>query len=146
MISRRTSSVPKEYDVFPRLLYCDSRCSPTCHRRSQTCHPHSQTCHRHSQNCRRRSKVLPGAPEGHSGASRCSQPYHNHSHCTPVPVIRDLRYSKGRPDCPPRVWYSPEIDASMITLHILSNTPGAFQWLNYILVMPLRVWMIESAR
>jgi len=36
MISRRTSSIPKE-DVFPRLLYSDSACS----------------------------KVLPGAPEGH---------------------------------------------------------------------------------
>jgi hypothetical protein len=36
MISRRTSSIPKE-DVFPRLLYSDSTCS----------------------------KVLPGAPEGH---------------------------------------------------------------------------------
>jgi len=36
MISRRTSSIPKE-DVFPRLLYSDSTCS----------------------------QVLPGAPEGH---------------------------------------------------------------------------------
>jgi hypothetical protein len=27
MSSRRTSSVPK--DVFPRMLYCDSRCSQT---------------------------------------------------------------------------------------------------------------------
>jgi len=37
MISRRTSSIPKE-DVFPRLLYSDSTCS----------------------------QVLPGAPEGHN--------------------------------------------------------------------------------
>jgi len=36
MISRRTSSIPKE-DVFPRLLYSDSMCS----------------------------QVLPGAPDGH---------------------------------------------------------------------------------
>jgi len=35
MISRRTSSVPKEDVVFPRLLYCDSRCSQTCHWRFQ---------------------------------------------------------------------------------------------------------------
>jgi len=28
MISRRTSSIPKEDVVFPTLLYCDSRCSP----------------------------------------------------------------------------------------------------------------------
>jgi hypothetical protein len=42
MISRHTSSVPKEVVVFPRLLYCDSRCSQTCHRRSQVCHRRSQ--------------------------------------------------------------------------------------------------------
>jgi len=29
MSSRRTSSVPKEDVVFPRILYCDSRCSQT---------------------------------------------------------------------------------------------------------------------
>jgi hypothetical protein len=29
MSSRRTSSVPKEDAVFPRMLYCDSRCSQT---------------------------------------------------------------------------------------------------------------------
>jgi len=29
MSSRRTSSVPKEDVVFPRMLYCDSRCSQT---------------------------------------------------------------------------------------------------------------------
>jgi hypothetical protein len=29
MSSRRNSSVPKEDDVFPRMLYCDSRCSQT---------------------------------------------------------------------------------------------------------------------
>jgi len=29
MSSRRTSSVPKEDVVFPRMLYCDSRCSLT---------------------------------------------------------------------------------------------------------------------
>jgi hypothetical protein len=46
MISRRTSSVPKDAVVLPRLLYCDLRCS--------------QICHQHSQICRRRSQVLPG--------------------------------------------------------------------------------------
>jgi len=44
-------------------------------------------------------------------------------------------YSEGRQECPPRVWYSPEIDASKFTLHILSDTPGGFQWLKYILLM-----------
>jgi hypothetical protein len=29
MSSRRTSSVPKADVVFPRMLYCDSRCSQT---------------------------------------------------------------------------------------------------------------------
>jgi len=120
MISRRTSSVPKE-DVFPRLLYCDSRCSQTCRRGSQACH--------------RRSHVLPGAPEVLSGALRCSQTYHNHSHGTRVPVIRDPSYSQSRPECPPRVWYSPEIDASKFALHILSDTPGGFQRLRYIVLM-----------
>jgi len=44
-------------------------------------------------------------------------------------------YSEGRQECPPRVWYSPAIDASKFTLHILSDTPGGFQWLKYILLM-----------
>ena len=122
MISRRTCSVSKE-DVLPRLLYCDSRCS--------------QSCCRHYQTCRRHSQALPGAPNVLSAAPRCAQTYHNHSHGTPVAVIGDPSYSEGRQECPPSVWYSPEIDASKITLHILSDTPGVFQWLKYILLM----WM-----
>jgi len=81
------------------------------------------------------SPVLPGAPKVLSSAPRYSQTYHNHSHGTPGAVIRDPSYSGGRPECPPRVWYSPEIDASTFTLHILSDTPGVFQWLKYILLM-----------
>ena len=54
---------------------------------------------------------------------------------TPVPVVRDPSYSEGRPEYPPRVWYSPEIDASKFALHILSDTPGVFQGLKYILLM-----------
>jgi hypothetical protein len=50
-----------------------------------------------------RSQVRPGAPKGLSCVSRCSQNYHNHSHVTPVPVIRNLSYSEGWPRCPPRV-------------------------------------------
>jgi len=53
----------------------------------------------------------------------------------PKLVIGAPSYSEGRQECPPRVWYSPEIDASMLTLHILSDTPGGFQWLKYILLM-----------
>ena len=83
--------------------------------------------------------VLPGVPNVLSGAPRCSQTYHNHSHGTPVPVIRDPSYSEGRQECPPRVWYSPEIDASKFTLHILSDTAGVFQWLEYILLMNMDI-------
>jgi len=50
-------------------------------------------------------------------------------------VIGAPSYSEGWQECPPRAWYSPEIDASKFTLHILSDTPGGFQWLKYILLM-----------
>jgi len=90
---------------------------------------------RRSQAHRRRSQLLPGASKVLSRAPRYSQTYHNHSHGTPVAVIRDPSYSEGRPECPPRVWYSPEIDTSKFTLRILSDTPGVFQWLKYILLM-----------
>jgi len=53
----------------------------------------------------------------------------------PRPVASAPSYSEGRQECPPRVWYSPEIAASKFTLHILSDTPGGLQWLNYILLM-----------
>ena len=66
---------------------------------------------------------------------RCSQTYHNRSHGAPIPVIRDSSYSEGRLQCPPRVWFSPQIDASKITLRLLSHTPGGSQWLKYILLM-----------
>jgi len=56
---------------------------------------------------------------------------------TPVLVIRDPRYSEGLLEYPPRVWYSPAIDASKFTFHILSDTPGVFQRLKYILLMQL---------
>jgi len=69
------------------------------------------------------SPALPGAPRLVVGAPRL--------------VTGAPSYSQGRQDCPPRVWYSPEIDASKFTLHILSDTPGGFQWLKYILLMHL---------
>jgi len=50
-------------------------------------------------------------------------------------VVGAPSYSDGRQECPPRVWYSPEIDTSKFTLHILSDTPGGFQWLKYIVLM-----------
>jgi len=54
---------------------------------------------------------------------------------TSVPVVGDPSYSEGQPECPPWVQYSPEIDASKFTLHILSDTPGVIQRLEYILLM-----------
>jgi len=59
---------------------------------------------------------------------------------TSVPVVWGPSYSEGLPEYPPRVWYSPEIDASKFTLHILSDTPGVFQKLKYILLMFYRSW------
>jgi len=100
MIYRRGSSFPKEDVVSPRLLYCDSRCSQTCGRRSGACRQQTQIRRRCSQTWRRRSPVPPGVSQVPSGAGRCSQTYHNHSHGTPVPVIRDISYSEGRPNAP----------------------------------------------
>jgi len=54
---------------------------------------------------------------------------------TLVPFIRDPIYSEGWPACPLTVLYSPEIDASKFTLHILSDTPGVFQRLKCSLLM-----------
>ena len=70
-----------------------------------------------------------------SGAPRCSQTSHNHSNDTSVAVIRDSSYSEGRPECCPRVWYSPDIDTSKFTLHFFSDILGGFQWLKYISLM-----------
>ena len=69
------------------------------------------------------SPVLPGAPRLVVGA-----PSH----------------SEGRQECPPRVWYSPDIDPSKFTLHILSDTPGGLQWLKYILLMSQMCWCTGS--
>jgi len=81
------------------------------------------------QACCRCCQVLPGAPKVLSGTPKCSQTYHNHSDGSPVPVIRDPSYSETQLECPPSVWYSPEIDSSRFTLHVLSDTPGGSQWL-----------------
>jgi hypothetical protein len=53
----------------------------------------------------------------------------------PTLVVGNPSYSEGGQEWPPRVWCSPEIDASKFTLHILSDTPGGFQWLKDILLM-----------
>jgi len=96
---------------------------------------YSETCPRCSMTCCRCSHVLPGAPKVLSSAPRCSQSNHHDSHGTPVAVIRDPSYFEGRPECCPRVWYSPEIDALKFTFHILADTPTSFLLLIYILLM-----------
>jgi len=60
------------------------------------------------------SPALPGAPRLGVGASSSSE---------------------VRQEYPPRVWYSPEIDASKFTLHILQDISGGFQRLKYILMI-----------
>jgi hypothetical protein len=99
-----------------------------CLRHFQACCPLSETCCRGYQ-------VLPGVPKVHSGAMRYSQTYLNDFHSILAPVIIDPSHSHDRPECPCRVEYSPEIDASMFALPIVSVTPGRFQWLNSILPM-----------
>jgi len=135
-MSRPTSSFPTE-DVFPRLLCCDMRCSQTCRWRSHACCWSSQACYQCNQ-------VLPGAPKVQSWAPKYSHTYHNICDGISVPVIIAPSYSEGRPELPPRVWYSPEIDASKFTLHILSDSPGGYQWLKYIMLMWW--WLLRYCR
>jgi len=104
MISRRASSVPKEDVVFPRLLYCDLRCSQTCWRGSQACCRGSQTCCRGSQACRRRSQACSQYFQASSQRSqachqrsqtchRCSQDRCRRSQVRPMfsPALRGVR-------------------------------------------------------
>jgi len=79
--------------------------------------------------------VYPGASKVRSGTLRCFQTRHIDSHGTPGPVFRDPSYSEGRPECPPRVSYFPEVDVFKFTLHILPDTPACYQWQKYILLM-----------
>jgi len=101
-----------------------------------------------TETCRRRSQLHPSATNVLPGAPRCSQAFDNHCHGTPVPVVGDYSYSEGRRECPPRVWSSPAIDTFKITLHILSDTHGGFQWPKYILLMlqKLRFWQRRVAQ
>jgi len=72
MISRRTSSIPKE-DVFPRLLYSDSRCSQTCHQRSQVLSGLSLALPVLSPAIPGAFKLVVSAPRLVAGVARCSQ-------------------------------------------------------------------------
>jgi len=132
----------------PRPVAGAPWCFQPCHRRgwsprhvigapmcSQYCHRRSLTFLRRSVTLRRCTQVLRGAPQVLSRTPRCSQTYPNHSHCTPVAVIRNSSYSEGQTEFPPTVWYSPVIDSSKFTLNILSDTPEGIQWLKYSLLM-----------
>ena len=88
-------------------------------------------------------RVSMGFPYWLGDSPRCCQTSHNHSHGAPVPVIWDPSYSDRRPECPPRVWFSPEIDTSKFTLHLLLDTPGGSQCVKYILLM-LVYWMCKT--
>jgi len=55
---------------------------------------------------------------------RCSQTFYNRFQGVPGSVIRDPSYSDCRLQCPPRVWFSPEIDASKFRLCLLSHSMG----------------------
>jgi len=81
------------------------------------------------------SPALPGLSPAFPGLS----PVHPGAPCLVVGTLRLVAgapsYSEGRQECPPGVWYSPETDASKFTLHILSVTPGGFEWLKYIVLM-----------
>jgi len=67
------------------------------------------------------SPVLPGGPRLVVSTHR--------------PIAGAPSYSEGRQECPPRVWFSPDIDSSKFALHILSDTPEGFWWLRYSLLM-----------
>jgi hypothetical protein len=84
-----------------------------------------------------------GFPHWLGDSPRCSKSYHNNSYGARVPVIRDPNYSEGRLECPPRVWFSPQIDASNFTLRLLSHTPGDSQWLKFILLMQGSLWAVH---
>jgi len=121
--------------VAPSLVAGGPRCSLAYHWRSLACCQHSQTYCRHSQTCPQHSQVLPGAPNVLSCAPTCTQTYQNHFYDPAVSVNSNPCYSKGQPEFPPKVWYSPEIEASKFTPHILSDTAEGFQYLQYILLM-----------
>jgi hypothetical protein len=109
---------------------------------------HSQRRCCYSQTALLWFKVLPDLSPALSGLSPTRPGLSLVLPGAPRLVVGALSYSEGRQECPPRVWYSPEIDASEFTLHILSDTPGAFKWLKYILLMhlhpkaskPLNLW------
>jgi len=127
MISWSISSSPREV-VFPNLLYSDSRYSQTGHQGSQLL-PGLLSAFPNL------SPVFPGALQDLSHTPNCSQICQNQSHGTSIPAISNSRYSEWQEQYPPRAWYSAEIDTSKFTLHILSDPPCDFEWLQSILLI-----------
>jgi len=125
---RHVVSTPRNVVGARRHVVCAPKCVVGAPRYSLASHQYSQMWHR-------RSQVLEGALKVLSGPPKCSQTYPNHSPHTPVQVIRDSCHSVEQPECPPMVVFSADIDSSKVTLHILSDTVGGFQWLKYILLM-----------
>jgi len=93
----------QRFQACGRRFQACGRRSQACSRHSQACGWHSLNCGQRSQDCGQRSYMLPGALKVLSGTPWCSETFHTHSHGTPVPVITDLSFSEGQPDCPPRV-------------------------------------------
>ena len=99
---------------------------------------HQQRCQRRccfSQTALLRFEVLPDMSPALPGLSRALPGAPRLVVDAPWLVTGAPSHFEGRQECPPRVSYSPEIDPSKFTLHILSDTPGGFQWLKYILLM-----------
>jgi len=130
MISRRTCSVPTE-DVFPRLLYSDSRCSQACGRRSQACGPRSQAS-------RRRYQVLPGMSPALPGALRLVVG-------APRLVAGAPRYSQVHLKATASVQLTVGFDHPGILVRQLSDTPRGSQWPKYILLMNESKWVYKWA-
>jgi len=78
---------------------------------------------------------LPGAPRLVIGTPRLVFGSPRLVVGTPRLVAGASSFSECLQECPPRVWYFPEIDTSKFSHHILSDTPGGFQWLKYILLI-----------
>jgi len=75
MVSRQTSCIPKEEVGFPRVLYCDSRCSQTCRRRFQVLPRLSSVLPGLSPALPCAFRLVDGTSRLVTSASRCSQVY-----------------------------------------------------------------------
>jgi hypothetical protein len=114
MISRPTCSFAKENVVFPRLFYCNSRCSQTCH----WCFPMLQEL----------SSTRPDLLSAHPQLSSTSP-----SLLQVLPVSLKASWNALEES-------DSGIDTSMLTLHIRSDTPGCIYWTKQICLMWVKHW------